>query len=104
MPCVDCEKKKIGNISPDVWKDGARNTTDSGGRTGKTTNMLLNRHKSAYRMNPYGSRCLGCKGPTMGTNHKYCSRCAFDKGVCSDCGKKIFDTKFTGSINANYRK
>ena len=45
MVCDDCNQKsnRKGTITPDKWKDGAKNTTESGGRSGKTTNMLLNR-------------------------------------------------------------
>ncbi|XP_048155031.1 cysteine-rich PDZ-binding protein isoform X2 [Corvus hawaiiensis] len=32
MVCDKCEKKLGTVIIPDTWKDGARNTTESGGR------------------------------------------------------------------------
>uniref|UniRef100_A0AAZ3Q9I3 Cysteine-rich PDZ-binding protein n=1 Tax=Oncorhynchus tshawytscha TaxID=74940 RepID=A0AAZ3Q9I3_ONCTS len=32
MVCDNCEKKLGRVITPDTWKDGARNTTESGGR------------------------------------------------------------------------
>lgn len=32
MVCEKCEKKLGTVITPDTWKDGARNTTESGGR------------------------------------------------------------------------
>uniref|UniRef100_A0A6I8P2F6 Cysteine-rich PDZ-binding protein n=1 Tax=Ornithorhynchus anatinus TaxID=9258 RepID=A0A6I8P2F6_ORNAN len=32
MVCEQCEKKLGTVITPDTWKDGARNTTESGGR------------------------------------------------------------------------
>eukprot|EP00992_Anisonema_acinus_P002601 TRINITY_DN1099_c0_g1_i1.p1 TRINITY_DN1099_c0_g1~~TRINITY_DN1099_c0_g1_i1.p1 ORF type:complete len:114 (-),score=26.49 TRINITY_DN1099_c0_g1_i1:36-350(-) len=104
MVCDDCGKKKIGNIAPDKWKDGARNTTESGGRSGKTTNLLINRNKSSALFNPYQGRCKVCKSPVMSKGGKYCLGCASKKGVCTDCGKKIFDTKFVGNVNANYSK
>lgn len=49
MVCEDCNKKagRCGVITPDIWKDGAKNTTESGGRSVKSTNMLLNRQVRA---------------------------------------------------------
>ena len=32
MVCEKCEKRLGTVITPDTWKDGARNTTESGGR------------------------------------------------------------------------
>jgi len=106
MVCDDCNQKsnRKGTITPDKWKDGAKNTTESGGRSGKTTNMLLNRGKSAALFNPYMSRCKVCKTTVPTKGAKYCVGCAAKKGVCHECGKKMFDTKFVGGANAHYKK
>lgn len=36
-------------------------------------------------------KCLICKGRTGGNNKKYCHTCAYVKGICEMCGKKILD-------------
>jgi hypothetical protein len=106
MVCEDCNKKasRRGVITPDKWKDGAKNTTESGGRSVKSTNMLINRQKSACMFNPYVSRCMVCKSSVAAKGAKYCLTCASKKGVCHECGKPMFDTKFVGGANAHYSK
>jgi len=38
-------------------------------------------------------KCLICKGRTEGCNKKYCHTCAYQKGICEMCGKKVLDVK-----------
>ena len=110
MVCSECEKKQKKIITPDTWKAGARNTTEfvffintlflnikcsylfvclcrSGGRIGGE-NRLLRRGK----MQPYQKTCRICK-KTLLQPGIYCQQCAYKRGVCSMCGKKILDTK-----------
>ncbi|KAG4072530.1 hypothetical protein HA402_004619 [Bradysia odoriphaga] len=49
MVCEKCEKKLDKIITPDPWKSGARNTTESGGRK-VNENKALTSSKS--RFNP----------------------------------------------------
>ena len=108
MVCADCEKKQKKVITPDTWKAGARNTTEfvllkfclsvlvcllnflwffrSGGRIGGE-NRLLRRRK----MQPYQQTCRICKKALMQPG-VYCQQCAYKRGVCAMCGKKILDT------------
>eukprot|EP00996_Jenningsia_fusiforme_P005720 NODE_6753_length_539_cov_16.510204_g6329_i0.p2 GENE.NODE_6753_length_539_cov_16.510204_g6329_i0~~NODE_6753_length_539_cov_16.510204_g6329_i0.p2 ORF type:complete len:106 (+),score=15.88 NODE_6753_length_539_cov_16.510204_g6329_i0:144-461(+) len=104
MVCDDCATKRKGNITPDKWKDGAHNTTESGGRKAKATNSLINRQGSSSFFNPYLARCKVCKTTVPTKGGKYCITCASKKGVCHECGKKIFDTKYVGGANAYYSK
>ena len=94
MVCNKCEQKlsKVG--CPDVWKDGARNTTggkDGGRKVGG--NMLLT-HKTASKkyFDPYGSKCKACT-KKIETDHAYCNKCSYEKGFCKKCGNKIMNTK-----------
>lgn len=58
MVCEKCEKKLGKVITPDPWKSGARNTTESGGRK-VGENKALTATKS--RFNPYTSKFETCR-------------------------------------------
>eukprot|EP01126_Amoeba_proteus_P027030 TRINITY_DN2678_c0_g1_i3.p1 TRINITY_DN2678_c0_g1~~TRINITY_DN2678_c0_g1_i3.p1 ORF type:complete len:110 (+),score=17.61 TRINITY_DN2678_c0_g1_i3:162-491(+) len=81
-------QKKLGAlITPEVWKEGSRESL-AGGR--KATNTLLSKKRSE-RANPYSSKCKICKSKLHQTGY-YCHDCAYKKGICSMCGRKILDT------------
>ncbi|CAH1991928.1 unnamed protein product [Acanthoscelides obtectus] len=132
MVCDKCQKKVGKVITPDPWKSGARNTTESGGRVVNENKALT---ASKNRFNPYTTKfetcsCFGlrlihsqttpetmyenamCSGMvvvlnTTGTpsytgicrqkvhqaGSHYCQACAYKKGICAMCGKKIISTK-----------
>ncbi|XP_044516588.1 cysteine-rich PDZ-binding protein isoform X2 [Gracilinanus agilis] len=50
MVCEKCEKKLGTVITPDTWKDGARNTTESGGRK-LNENKALTSKKARHLLN-----------------------------------------------------
>jgi hypothetical protein len=93
MVCDKCLAKRkakgdVGNIVPDKDRDGATNH-------GKAS---VDKRISAKQMNnPYTKRtdkprsCGICKLDI--TEGHYCHDCAYKKGICSACGKKIVDTK-----------
>jgi hypothetical protein len=37
-------------------------------------------------------KCRLCKGSAAQGAH-YCSQCAYKKGICAMCGRKVLDTK-----------
>ncbi|XP_053462122.1 cysteine-rich PDZ-binding protein-like, partial [Nycticebus coucang] len=101
--CAKKHEKKLGTvITPDTWKDGARNTTESGGRK-LNENKALTSKKA--RFDPYGknkfsggacgsfSTCKICKTSVHQPGSHYCQGCAYKKAICSMCGKKVLDTK-----------
>ncbi|KAL0810430.1 hypothetical protein ABMA28_010570 [Loxostege sticticalis] len=97
MVCEKCEKKLGRVITPDPWKAGARNTVESGGRK-VGENKALTAKKG--RFNPYTSKfqeCKICRCKVHQVGSHYCQACAYKKGICAMCGKKILDTK-------NYRQ
>jgi len=102
MVCESCEKKLNTVICPDPWKDGARNTTESGGRKINENKLL----KAKRKVTPYGAKgaslvvqkCKQCKGQ-LHQQGLYCNLCAYKQGVCSMCGKKILDTKLYKQTN-----
>lgn len=58
MVCEKCEKKLGNVITPDPWKSGARNTTESGGRKVNENKALTG---ARNRYNPIGSTFLPCR-------------------------------------------
>jgi len=95
MVCDKCEKKLGKIVTPDPWKSGARNTTESGGRK-VGENKALSASKN--RFSPYGQpsqfqKCRICKSSVHQKGSHYCQGCAYKKGICAMCGKKVLDTK-----------
>mmetsp|Transcript_21865 Transcript_21865/g.37365 ORF Transcript_21865/g.37365 Transcript_21865/m.37365 type:complete len:101 (+) Transcript_21865:181-483(+) len=92
MVCDACEKKITahgGSVAcPDKWKDGASNSHGkSGNRLGE--NKLLSK-KSRYT--PYATlKCTACKTALHKEGHTYCHGCAYQKGLCEMCGKKLLE-------------
>lgn len=58
MVCDKCEQKLGKVITPDPWKAGARNTTESGGRKVNENKALTG---ARNRYNPIGGTFLPCK-------------------------------------------
>ena len=88
--CLEKQKKegKTGTIVPDRWKEGAANWGKADSSDKRITKKELH--------NPYTKRkkeryCKICK-QDLPEGH-YCSTCAFKKGICKMCGKKVVDTK-----------
>ncbi|XP_027194112.1 cysteine-rich PDZ-binding protein [Dermatophagoides pteronyssinus] len=92
MVCNKCQKKLGKIITPDVWKSGARNTTESGGRSINENKALTSRKN---RFQPYQKfeTCKICKQKVHQAGSHYCQSCAYKKGICAMCGSKIYDTK-----------
>ena len=36
-------------------------------------------------------KCNICKAKTEGKHNKFCHTCAYTKGICEICGKKVMD-------------
>uniref|UniRef100_A0A3Q1FVQ8 Cysteine-rich PDZ-binding protein n=1 Tax=Acanthochromis polyacanthus TaxID=80966 RepID=A0A3Q1FVQ8_9TELE len=95
MSSFSSSEKKLGRvITPDTWKDGARNTTESGGRKLNENKMLTSKKA---RFDPYSktgfATCRICKSSVHQSGSHYCQGCAYKKGICAMCGKKVLDTK-----------
>eukprot|EP01114_Cavostelium_apophysatum_P018650 TRINITY_DN5822_c0_g1_i1.p1 TRINITY_DN5822_c0_g1~~TRINITY_DN5822_c0_g1_i1.p1 ORF type:complete len:103 (-),score=5.46 TRINITY_DN5822_c0_g1_i1:68-376(-) len=96
MVCEKCEKKQATLVTPDVWKSGARNTMESGGRKMGSNTLLASKASRIAKPYSKGSVFAKCKTCSAGlqSGHQYCQRCAYKDGICSICGVKILDTKF----------
>uniref|UniRef100_A0A834R1S2 Cysteine-rich PDZ-binding protein n=1 Tax=Sarcoptes scabiei TaxID=52283 RepID=A0A834R1S2_SARSC len=85
--------KKLGKvITPDVWKSGARNTTESGGRS-INENKALTSRKNRFQPHMKFETCKICKQKVHQAGSHYCQSCAYKKGICAMCGTKILNTK-----------
>merc|ERR1711991_903832 len=93
MVCDSCAKKQKakgqqqGTIVSDRWKEGANNTGLS-----KVTDKRVSQ-KEIH--NPYLKKkeriCKICKVKVILEGH-YCATCAYKKGICTLCGKKVVNT------------
>uniref|UniRef100_A0A0K8TPZ9 Cysteine-rich PDZ-binding protein n=1 Tax=Tabanus bromius TaxID=304241 RepID=A0A0K8TPZ9_TABBR len=93
MVCEKCENKLTKIVTPDPWKAGARNTNQPGGRKINDNKALTN---SKLRFNPIGKEfapCRICRQKVHQIGSYYCQSCAYKRGICAMCGKKLLDTK-----------
>ncbi|XP_071962308.1 cysteine-rich PDZ-binding protein-like [Antedon mediterranea] len=99
MVCEKCQKK-LGRIAtPDPWKAKGASSSSGGGKMTSCgrklgENKLLTASKSKY--SPYNKsfvKCRICKQSVHQVGSHYCQGCAYKKGICAMCGKKILDTK-----------
>ncbi|XP_010623116.1 LOW QUALITY PROTEIN: uncharacterized protein LOC104862662 [Fukomys damarensis] len=93
--CEKCEKKLGTVITSHTWKDGARNSTENGGRK-------LNENKAwtskKTRFHPCGKNEFStfriCRSSVHQPGSHYCQGCSYKKGICAMCGeKKVLDPK-----------
>ncbi|KNB42915.1 hypothetical protein JH06_3289 [Blastocystis sp. subtype 4] len=87
MVCSRCEKKMGKLVVPDKWKDGARNANPGGPQ------RTIDRSKKSSGSDPIGKSCRICK-VAIDPFYNYCTTCAYKKGICARCGRKVQDTKF----------
>ena len=73
-------------ITPDIWKDGARNSLAGSQGRKINENKLLSKGKSKYV--PYGKKCKLCLMQIHQTNATICQACAYKKALCAICGEK----------------
>ncbi|TMW64274.1 hypothetical protein Poli38472_012896 [Pythium oligandrum] len=94
MVCDKCEEKLSKLVVPDKWKDGARNTTGGkdGGRAVGSASRLSEKRQRSNRFAPLERSCKICKGKVAQRAY-YCNQCAYKKGICAMCGRKVVDTK-----------
>ncbi|XP_050532456.1 cysteine-rich PDZ-binding protein [Daktulosphaira vitifoliae] len=105
MVCDKCEKKLGTAATPDPWKAGSRNAIYNNKIHDQDNKRLQEISKiktlsgatsksSSKNMTPYGlSGCRICKQKIHLPGRHYCQSCAYKKGICAMCGKKILETK-----------
>ncbi|RRT67735.1 hypothetical protein B296_00038970 [Ensete ventricosum] len=82
MVCEKCEKKLAKVIVPDKWKEGASNTTESGGRKINENKLLSKKNRSLVSPSFL---------PSLLRFRFLC--------VCAMCGKQVLDTKLYKQSN-----
>jgi hypothetical protein len=97
MVCSKCEKKLSRGIHQEMWKDGSRNTVESGGRRINENKALTAKGKTG-KWTPYGAggaggKCRICK-LSLHQEGIFCQKCAYAQGQCSMCGVKVWDTTY----------
>ena len=60
---------------------------------GLNKNSLIGARKQQQRAMLVQGKCKLCKQTVHQAGH-YCQACAYKKGICAMCGKKVLDTKF----------
>mmetsp|Transcript_6503 Transcript_6503/g.7957 ORF Transcript_6503/g.7957 Transcript_6503/m.7957 type:complete len:107 (+) Transcript_6503:76-396(+) len=100
MVCKKCEKKLKAVICPEPWKAGSKNS--KAGAVGRKVNQnrLLGCAKLKHgsikkkKFQPFNKKkCKICKQQLHKPGY-YCQGCAYEKGICTMCGKKILDTQY----------
>ena len=97
MVCSKCEKKLSRGIHQEMWKEGSRNTVESGGRRINENKALTSKGKTG-KWTPYGAggaggKCRICK-LSLHQEGIFCQKCAYAQGKCSMCGVKVWDTTY----------
>ncbi|VDK75977.1 unnamed protein product [Litomosoides sigmodontis] len=87
--------KKLGKIATiDPYRTKPRNESAGPIKKGGDANMLLSTRKDRFQ--PYNQefrKCRICKTVVHQVGSHYCQQCAYQKAICSMCGKKMADTK-----------
>jgi len=89
MVCDNCQSKLKKIITPNV----RRTTEERNTAASKLNENKLLTSKSRSRLTPYGRNCKLCKCSVHLEGAHYCNGCAYKKGICSMCGKKVVNTK-----------
>ncbi|CAG9797419.1 unnamed protein product [Chironomus riparius] len=93
MVCEKCELKLKHVATADPFKKGNTLKEKAGTSSGRAINE--NKALSAKRYDPMTGirKCRICQAKMHQEGAHYCQTCAFKKGICSMCGKKILNTK-----------
>ncbi|KAF8515958.1 PDZ-binding protein [Gautieria morchelliformis] len=91
MVCEKCTKKLSKVAAPDPFSSAGSQVASGSRRIGENK-LLTKAGGSKSRYTPYGGKCKDCKQNVSQNTAKYCHGCAYKKGICSICGKKILDT------------
>ncbi|RCN44522.1 hypothetical protein ANCCAN_09513 [Ancylostoma caninum] len=90
MVCDACQKKLTKIVGIDPYRNKAHNKlTGVQKRPPANQNKLLGSEKKATVMNV---KCKICKCAVHQVGSHYCQTCAYQKGICAMCGKRILNT------------
>ncbi|KAK6728009.1 hypothetical protein RB195_005581 [Necator americanus] len=90
MVCDACQKKLTKIVGIDPYRNKAHNKLSGvQKRPPANQNKLLGSEKKATVMNV---KCKICKCAVHQVGSHYCQTCAYQKGICAMCGKRIIST------------
>ena len=111
MVCSKCQKKLSKNITPDPYKWDKKAKRSDKNISKMLENRLNDKKKKKkcvvtftqlifihiiiiyrFKKGPNG-KCRICKGNVHQKTYYYCQPCAYQKGICAMCGKKLHDIK-----------
>ncbi|CAD6184478.1 unnamed protein product [Caenorhabditis auriculariae] len=93
MVCTECEKKLTKIVGVDPYRNKTHNKPPPSGAIKKFVtekNRLIGSDKKAKIV---AAKCKLCKCLVHQVGSHYCSTCAYQKGICAMCGKRIYSTK-----------
>lgn len=106
MVCEKCSLKLKHVATPDPWKMGGRTSLTDTASSSAGRKINENKALTASKFsNPISKnkKCRICAAKLHQEMAHYCQGCAYKKGICAMCGKKIQSTKsnFIYLINNN---
>eukprot|EP01084_Bolivina_argentea_P037819 69942_1 len=99
MVCAKCQKKLTKNITPNTHYFHGKWIRDKKPKIEvkkKDINKMLDhrlnykKKKKKFKKGANG-KCRICKGVCHQKLYYYCQQCAYQKGICAMCGKKLHD-------------
>lgn len=98
MVCDECQSKVDKLATPEVKFDSKDTVQPDRVIKGKG-NLLFKKYTQGTQALV---KCHGCESRAE-KNNKYCLTCAYMKGICEMCGKKIADTQMYKFTDVNYK-
>ncbi|KAF8365781.1 hypothetical protein PRIPAC_83610, partial [Pristionchus pacificus] len=91
MVCDACQKKLVKIVGVDPYRNKTHNKLQGVSKKPiPAQNKLIGQNKKTELVT---KKCRICKCNCHQPGCHYCQNCAYQKGICAMCGKKILDTK-----------
>ncbi|CAJ0963938.1 unnamed protein product, partial [Mesorhabditis belari] len=94
MVCDKCKTKLTKLIGVDPYRNKPHNKP-VGVTKNKATGLQNKWLGSEKKAGIVGVKCKICKQSLHQVGSHYCQNCAFQKGICAMCGKKITDVSMS---------
>ncbi|CAB3407153.1 unnamed protein product [Caenorhabditis bovis] len=91
MVCNECEKKLTKIVGVNPYRN--KKTNLANGKVPKVSTAKNSLFESGKKSTIVGLKCKLCKMLIHQVGSHYCSTCAYQKGICAMCGKKILNVK-----------
>ncbi|CAJ0562353.1 unnamed protein product, partial [Mesorhabditis spiculigera] len=91
MVCDKCQPKLSKLIGVDPLRNKAHNKLGGVTKT-KATGLKNKALGSDKKAGMVGVKCRVCKQNVHQVGSNFCQTCAYQKGICAMCGKKMYET------------